>query len=112
MAHGKENTHKITGATKWWKCSVCEDWKLPSKYRKTSSLLSGLQGRCKDCDKYADKEAKAIYDEKLKQTRTPTDMNSKRGGLMFKHRAGNDTSLSYEDFEDIPDITDIDKETK
>ena len=39
-------------------------------------------------------------------------MASKRLGLMNTYRAGNDTSLSYDDFEDIPDITDINKETK
>jgi len=103
---------KIKGATKWWKCSVCNDWKLPSNYKKTSRYLSGLQGRCKDCDKYEDKETIAIYEERKKQTRTPLDMSAKRCGLMNKHKSGNDTSLSYEDFEDIPDITDIDKETK
>ena len=41
---------KIIGGTKYWKCCVCNDWKIPCNYRKQSSSSSGLVGRCKDCD--------------------------------------------------------------
>ena len=108
----KERTPKIIGATEWWQCCVCNDWKLSSSYGKHSGRLSGLHGRCKDCDKDADTGAQAAAIKREKQKRIPLDMAGKRLELMNTHRAGNDTLLSYDDFEDIPDITDINKETK
>ena len=108
---------KIIGATEWWRCCVCNDWKLPSNYRKASRFSSGLVGRCKDCDILAGyREYMRIGSDKQQarkmKLRIPKDMNHKRLGLMNKHRAGNDTLLSYDEFDDIPDITDIDKEKK
>tara|TARA_R110002096_G_scaffold293625_2_gene488004 strand:- start:1001 stop:1318 length:318 start_codon:yes stop_codon:yes gene_type:complete len=100
----EKRTPKTTGATKWWRCSTCKDWKLPSKYRKSSLASSGLQGRCKDCDKFADKESKASYEERQKQTRVPSDMNGKRAGTMKRYMSGKDTLLSYDEFENMPSI--------
>ena len=108
---------KIIGATEWWRCCVCNDWKLPSNYRKVSRFSSGLAGRCKDCDifvGYSERQRinMARYNDKIKQLRMPRDMNNRRVYLMRKHSLEGDTLLSYDEFEAIPDITDIDKEKK
>jgi len=105
---------KIIGATEWWQCCVCDDWKLPSKYRKSSGLSSGLAGKCKDCDivtgyRESQRIGSAKHDSKKRKLRTPKDMTDKRLGLMRNHLSGRDTLLSYDDFDDIPDITDISK---
>ena len=99
----KERTPKIIGATEWWQCCVCNDWKLSSSYGKHSGRLSGLHGRCKDCDKDADTGAQAAAIKREKQKRIPLDMAGKRLALMNTHRAGNDTSLSYDDLSDNND---------
>ena len=104
---------KIVGATTWWKCSGCKEWKLPSHFSKVSQKVNNLSSKCRGCTQAYTKKDSSIQEAKKKQMRIPADMNQKRFGLMTDYkRTGESQSLSYDEFDEIPDITNILKEVE